>query len=647
MKLQDDSKRIGIYLFYDSQGIVDGYVDYFLDYFTIAVDKLVVVCNGQVKEQGSKVFQKYTSDIISRENEGYDVWGYKAGLDYIGWNNLINYDEVVIANNTMIGPFYPLTEMFADMSQKDLDFWGITRHYEFDYDFLGHNEYGYLPEHIQSFFMCFRKSLVQSVKFQKYWDKMPEINDYNQAVGIFETAFTKKFSDYGFTWDTYVDTSDIENLSYFPLMDYPLYLIKEKRCPIVKKRSFFQDYNSFLNSTIGRQSVEVFEYIKDYTEYDENLIWDTLLRTCHQADICKCLQTNYILSSESVEKEENFSDHKIALFMHLYFDDLVDSSVHYASSMPDYADIYITTNTEEKKKVFEAHFSQLQNKVEIRVVPNRGRDVSSLLVSLKDVLPKYEIACFYHDKKSGQSKPGSVGECFGYKCAENVLHNRAFVYRVIKTFVENPRLGILSPPEPNHAEYFASLGHEWFNNFANTKELAKKLGITVPMDETKEPIAPLGSVFWFRVKALKPLHDYPWKYEDFPQEPLPIDETISHAIERIRPYAAQQAGYYPAYVMVDQYARIEFTNLRQYMRNYIKFLERKSMLVGKQSDIIRTMDQRYDELFVRSFGSKPSAKVVTSSSFLVKVERVCKKIIPGRLYQFLIKIKRKIFGPHF
>ena len=82
----------------------------------------------------------------------------------------------------------------------------------------------------------------------------------------------------------------------------------------------------------------------------------------------------------------------------------------------------------------------------------------------------------------------------------------------------------------------------------------KKLGIDRPISGEKMPIAPFGSVFWFRVKALAPLFDHGWKHEDFPPEPLPQDGTISHAIERIYPFVAQGAGYYPAQAMSTDYA---------------------------------------------------------------------------------------------
>ena len=104
------------------------------------------------------------------------------------------------------------------------------------------------------------------------------------------------------------------------------------------------------------------------------------------------------------------------------------------------------------------------------------------------------------------------------------------------------------------------------------KELAEELGITVPISESKPPVAPFGTMFWFRPAAMKPLYSKKWEYTDFPPEPNGIDDTILHAIERIYPFVVQQSGYYPGIVMSDYFAQIEYGNLKYYVREYNKIM---------------------------------------------------------------------------
>nr|WP_294667118.1 rhamnan synthesis F family protein [uncultured Blautia sp.] len=633
------ANRLGIYFFYDGDGVVDKYIDYFLYDYAKCFNHLVVVCNGKLNDSGRKIFEKYTSDIIVRENKGMDVWAYKTAFDFMGWKKLESYDEITIANYTSMGPVYPFMEMYEEMDQRDLDFWGINKHFYYEADVFGKISYGYIPEHIQSYYMVFRNSLVKSKQFQEYWNNMPMITAYDDSIAMFEAVFTKKFADYGFNWDVYVDVEDLRSLTLHPILTYPVELIKNRKCPIFKRRSFFQDYNVVLDATTGQEAKELYDFLRKSGLYDVDLIWDNLLRTCHQEDLFKNLHLSYILSCEDVNEEKMYTQYgkkKVALLMHLYFMDLLKSSFEYAQAVPEFTDIYITTNSEDNKKQILKKFKDLPcGKLEVRVVPNRGRDVSALLIGLKDVLPNYDIACFFHDKKAGQVTPGSVGESFGYKCSKNVLYNRAFVYRVLETFEKNPRLGLLSPPEPNHGQFFTSLGFEWCWNYTVTKQLAEKLNITVPMTENKAPVAPLGSVFWFRTKALEPIHKISWKYEDFPEEPLPVNETISHAIERLRPYAAQQAGYYPAMVMAEPFAEIEFTNLRHYVQNYNRILMKNGLLAGSQRQILANLDAVCQ-------GRTADANKIP---WYMKFNNVCRRAMPSSIYERLLRIKRLIFGP--
>ena len=76
-------KRLGIYFFFDKNGVADQYIDYVLQDFSQHLEKLIVVCNGKLTSEGRKLFEKYTESIIVRENKGFDVWAYKV---WVGLN---------------------------------------------------------------------------------------------------------------------------------------------------------------------------------------------------------------------------------------------------------------------------------------------------------------------------------------------------------------------------------------------------------------------------------------------------------------------------------------------------------------------------------------------------------------------------------
>ena len=86
---QDKLNRIAIFSFYDSEGIVYDYVEYYLNELKKNVARLVIVINGQILENGEKKLGVFTNEIIVRKNVGYDAGAYKECIiNYIGIDNI-------------------------------------------------------------------------------------------------------------------------------------------------------------------------------------------------------------------------------------------------------------------------------------------------------------------------------------------------------------------------------------------------------------------------------------------------------------------------------------------------------------------------------------------------------------------------------
>lgn len=564
MILDDAPKRLGIFFFYDGDGVVDSYVEVMLADMVKNLSELTIVVNGDLSSKSYAKLARFTDKIILRENVGLDVWAYKTAMESYDWERLAEFDEIVLFNATIMGPVYPFAEMYAEMAGRDVDFWGITWFHKVDFDPFGTTPEGYIPRHIQSHFHVYRRSLVTSKEFQEYWDEMPEITSYTESVGMHEASFTQYFERLGFTSDVYVNTEDLEGYTYQPILFAPKRLIEKKRCPIFKRRSFFHDYEDVLDQSVGNATRDLYEYLRDHTEFDTNLIWDNALRSMNMADLVKNLQLTYVLPTGAVVTEP--SRPRVALVAHLYYMDLLDNMLTYIRNMPEGCDLILTVGGEEKAEQVRRACEDLPFNVNVRLIENRGRDVSALLVGLKDVIMDYDLVCFIHDKKVTQLSLYSKGDGFAVKCFENLLSTREFVSNVIATFDREPRLGMLMPTPPNHADYFPISAFGWGPNFVRTRKLLAELGIFVPMDHDKEPIAPLGTMFWFRPAALAPLFDHDWKWEDFPPEPNNIDGTILHAIERAYGYVVQGSGYFCGWLFSDSFARIELTNLGYYTR---------------------------------------------------------------------------------
>ena len=557
-------QRLGIYCFYDKYGHAASFIKTFLDDLMDNLDDLVVVVNGQLSDQARQLFSEYTKTIIVRENKGLDVAAYKQAILTLGWEKLESYDEVICLNDTVMGPVYPFREMFACMDCKDVDFWGITA-------YAGETvDKEQIPTHLQAYWHAYRRSLVSSPAFHEYWETMPLWKDYAEVTRKHEMTFTKHFTDLGFTWASYIDWRKYQGYSSYPLLYMPMQIVRDDRCPIFKRRSFFVDYSAYFDQTAGQPALDLYEYLRDHTDYDVDMIWDAILPSYNIDDIRKAMHLDYVLPSQAINPQTHDRP-RSAFIYHVYFMDLLEDTCHYIASLPEETDLYITS-TEDKIPQIREYMQQhgISHQATFIPVINRGRDVSALLVAACPVVlsGKYDVIGFAHDKKSSQNQEnghhGTESQGFAYKLMENTLGSEAYVKNILTLFAENPRLGQVTPPPPYHALYFAhTIPHDWGANYEITKELLEdRLGIHVPLSPTKPTTSAMGSCYWFRVEALKPLFEYGWKYEDFlPEGQMGEDGTISHAIERANGYICQSRGYYPAWVLSDRYARIEVDSL--------------------------------------------------------------------------------------
>ena len=496
-------QRLGIYCFYDKYGHAASFIKTFLDDLMDNLDDLVVVVNGQLSDQARQLFSEYTKTIIVRENKGLDVAAYKQAILTLGWEKLESYDEVICLNDTVMGPVYPFREMFACMDRKDVDFWGITA-------YAGETvDKEQIPTHLQAYWHAYRRSLVSSPAFHEYWETMPLWKDYAEVTRKHEMTFTKHFTDLGFTWASYIDWRKYQGYSSYPLLYMPMQIVRDDRCPIFKRRSFFVDYSAYFDQTAGQPALDLYEYLRDHTDYDVDMIWDAILPSYNIDDIRKAMHLDYVLPSQAINPQTHDRP-RSAFIYHVYFMDLLEDTCHYIASLPEETDLYITS-TEDKIPQIREYMQQhgISHQATFIPVINRGRDVSALLVAACPVVlsGKYDVIGFAHDKKSSQNQEnghhGTESQGFAYKLMENTLGSEAYVKNILTLFAENPRLGQVTPPPPYHALYFAhTIPHDWGANYEITKELLEdRLGIHVPLSPTKPTASAMGSCYWFRVEA--------------------------------------------------------------------------------------------------------------------------------------------------
>ncbi|MBQ6148015.1 MAG: hypothetical protein IJI83_00515 [Oscillospiraceae bacterium] len=271
-------KRAAIFAFYDNEGVVDDYVPYLLSGIHPYIDHLICVVNGELKKEEAVKLEACCDEILFRENEGLDVTAYKYGTDIL-LKRKDQWDEVLYFNATVYGPVFSFSHVFEKMDGQSVDFWGMTRHTKTDKNYVEGSGLQYIPEHLQSYFIAVRKEMFYSSDYSEYWNNIGKIDNYVDAVTKHELVFTQYFSDRGYVWNSYIEPTTDDLLYQYVLMSNPLKLIKEQKCPVVKRKCFLHTVQDQPLVPMMGTANELFQYIKDYTNYDVGMIIQNLIRT--------------------------------------------------------------------------------------------------------------------------------------------------------------------------------------------------------------------------------------------------------------------------------------------------------------------------------------------------------------------------------
>ena len=293
MKLEKNNRnRCFIVLYFDKDGLVDRYMTNMLEAIREDASYVLTVVNGFLTEEAGRELSACCDRVLYRPNTGFDVAGYREGIFDLGFHELSKYDELVLMNYTFFGPLDSFSEMFREMNVRDLDFWGITEHYSLTVDPYGVIPYGYMPEHLNSHFLALRRDFFMSFSYRDFITNMRNPDSYVDSIAGYEAVFTKYFSDLGYKWEAYVDSDEYEEYSPAPFAYHAAELIRDKKCPILKRRNFFSDYMINLQNNAGESQIRAYEAVLAHTGYDPALMWENVLRL---QDLAQIHQTMHVM----------------------------------------------------------------------------------------------------------------------------------------------------------------------------------------------------------------------------------------------------------------------------------------------------------------------------------------------------------------
>lgn len=440
-----DVRRLGVFVFYDRDGIVDDYVLYLLKSLKEATEDIIVVSNCMLSGSEKAKFFSFTDKIKIRENIGLDAGAFKEVYDEYQ-EYFKTFDEIILMNDTFYGPFVPFKIICETMGEKDIDFWGLSASYD------SPDGFGYLPDkiihsHIQTFFIAFRSTVLNSEAFNTYWQNynIKKMRSFNNVVTKHEIVFTHYLEQAGFTWEVYTNLEKYHSPNYeenFNTYAYASYdLIKNYRCPFIKRKNFVFDKKDVLYLSDGEDNKKSLDYIKKEKLYDTDLIWKNLIRLYKTEDLYYGLNLNYI-----VEEKKSTPENCVVVFL-LEEEKYVEISIEFLKNT-NIQNLFVLTNNKTIKEKLRKEGLSISTENDL----DKG---------------KYDYVGIVKDNSFIAQKISLAYENNFANIKANGLESQEYLNGIVDIFETNHQLGILLLPQSLHSDYFGNLAEEKYTISAN------------------------------------------------------------------------------------------------------------------------------------------------------------------------------------
>ena len=519
-------KRLLLYVHFNKYNRVSSHVYYQLTQMRPLFSKVIFISNSQVSERDHQklVNLRLMDNFIQRENIGFDFAAWRDGMTHVSFDDITTYDVVTIMNDTCFGPLWEIKDYYLKYEADDqVDFWGLTNNRRTK---KSHQTQGF-PEHIQSYFITFKKPVIASSAFRNFWENVKNHTDVQEVINDYETKVTTTFLAAGFRYQTVFDTvnEDTTGMLHPDFSYYNPTAILNHKVPFIKVKAI--DNNQHI-------APYLLEEIAKKSDYPVDLI------VSHMSEI-NFPDFKYLLARKYIQTTvpTSLSNKKIGVHLHVFYVDLLEDFLKAFENFHFAYDLFITTDNDTKKLEIEAILNQNHKNAHIFVTGNIGRDVLPML-KLKKYLSTYDYIGHFHTKKSkeadfwaGESWRNELIDML-IKPADNILAN-----------FENDKLGLVISDIPTFFRY-NKIVDAWNEHLIapEMNDLWYKMKMTKPIDFNTFHtfVMSYGTFIWFKYDALKPLFDLDLTDKDVPIEPLP-QNSILHAIERLIVYVAWNEHY--------------------------------------------------------------------------------------------------------
>ena len=157
---------------------IDAYVWYYLEALQAQLDcDLIFATTSRLAEIDRTRLRALCRHVLIRENIGIDFGSWKVALEHTPDWRL--YDRLVIANDSVLGPLFPIDQILEPLQTETPLILGITESIQHE-------------PHLQSYFVAFNRAALQLPFFEKFWTDLQFHRDKKVMIHKYEIGLTRE-----------------------------------------------------------------------------------------------------------------------------------------------------------------------------------------------------------------------------------------------------------------------------------------------------------------------------------------------------------------------------------------------------------------------------------------------------------------------
>ena len=237
-------------------------------------------------------------------------------------------------------------------------------------------------------------------------------------------------------------------------------------------------------------------------------------------------------TTQDLRQERNVGPYETAVILHLFYPDLWDEIKLYLNNLGEGFDLFVSVCGDNSDAIRGIILKDYPDSFVCKF-ENRGRDIGPFMEIYPVIAEHYRYICKIHSKKSPHL---SAGDVWRQSLYSELLGSPLRVAEIKTLFDQFPTIGLIAPEgQLLRCQSYLDL------NMGKVVEISKKIGVNDP--EKFDHDFPAGSMFWFKVDALKLLLSLDINQESYEKEQGQLDGTLAHALERVFPLASSVAGF--------------------------------------------------------------------------------------------------------